>query len=754
MRKTILSAALALLTFATAQAGEGMWLLNKLKQVNEAQMRALGFKLTAEDIYSLNKSGVKDAVVRLGGGFCSGEIVSAEGLMLTNHHCGYDAVQGLSSVEHDYLTDGFWAMTRDQELPAGFEVSFLQRIDDITERVNGQLTPGMSEADRQAKLEEIAQQIEQEASDEAKSITADFKAMYEGNEFYLFVYKSYPDVRLVGTPPSAIGKFGGDTDNWMWPRHTGDFSMFRVYTGPDGEPAPYAKENIPFKPKWHFPVSLDGVKKGDFAMIMGYPGSTDRFLSSEGVKLALDVEQPSRVKIRRAKLDVYDKHMDADNGVRIKYASKYAQVSNYWKYFIGQQRGLKRLHVYDKKKAQEDELMAWVNADAGRKAKYGQMLTGLNAGYAERAKFEKATTYMTEAAFGSEAVVFGFRLFGLNNQLKTDPKDAAKIAAMVERVKASAADFWKDYDPATDQEVTTAMFELIQKDVPADQQPSVMAEVNKKYKGDVKAWVAAMFKTSILTDRARLEAFLAKPSAKVLEKDMGMRTTISCLELYRGQLASGVEGAEIAIAKGYREMVAAMREKDPNRMWYPNANSTMRLTYGIVSDYTPADAVHYDLTTKAEGILQKEDNTNDEFIVPKRQHDLIKARDFGRYADAKGDLIVNFLSENDITGGNSGSPVINGNAELIGIAFDGNWEAMSGDIAYEPELQRTISVDIRYVLWVIDKYAGAGHLVNEMTLVTTPKEAAVAPVAPETPAAPAAPAAPKTNIAKNAAKKG
>lgn len=730
MKKILVLAGVALLSLSTARAGEGMWLLNKLKQVNEAQMRELGFKLTAEDIYDLNRSGIKDAVARLGGGFCSGEIVSADGLMLTNHHCGFEAIQSISSVEHDYLTDGFWAMTRDKEAPAGFEVSFLQRIDDVTAQVLAELKDGMSEEERQQKIEEIGARIEQEAVKDGAHVLADFKTMYEGNEFYLFVYKSYPDVRLVGAPPSAIGKFGGDTDNWMWPRHTGDFSMFRIYMGPDGEPAEYSKDNVPFKPKWHFPVSLDGVKKGDFSMIMGYPGSTDRFLSSEGVKLALDVEQPSRVKVRGKKLDVMKEHMDASDAVRIKYASKYAQVSNYWKYFIGQQRGLKRLHVYDKKKEQENALNTWVNADAGRKAKYGSFLTDLSQGYAERGQFEKASTYMQEAAFGSEAVVFGFRLFALKNQLDTDPKDAAKIAAMVERVKTNADAFWKDYDPATDQEVTAAMFEMIHTDVERSQQPDIMTEIEKKYKGDFKAWAAAMFKTSILTDRKKLDAFLAKPTAKVLDKDMGMRTMMSCIGVYRGALGPAIQGAQVKVDKGYRLMVAAMREQQPDKMWYPNANSTMRLTYGQVNDYKPADAVHYDLYTTSQGILEKEDNTNEEFIVPKREHELLTGKDFGRYANAKGELQTCFISENDITGGNSGSPVINGNGELIGIAFDGNWEAMSGDIAYEPELQRTISVDIRYVLWVIDKYAGAKHLVDEMTLVSHPKEEAVAPSTP------------------------
>ncbi|MGV9014065.1 MAG: S46 family peptidase [Flavobacteriales bacterium] len=716
-KKYVALLAVAVFTIPASWAGEGMWLLNKLKQVNESEMREMGFKLTAEDIYSLNHASMKDAVARLGGGFCTGEVVSADGLMLTNHHCGYDAIQNISSVEHDYLTDGFWAMTRDQESPASFEVSFLQYITDVTDTVRSALPEGISEEARDSILGVIGAELERKATEGQPHILADFKVMFEGNEFYLFVYKSYPDVRLVGAPPNAIGKFGGDTDNWQWPRHTGDFSMFRIYTGPDGEPAAYAQENIPFKPKWHFPVSLDGVKKGDFTMIMGFPGSTDRFLNSDGVKLALDVEQPSRVKIRGAKLEAMKEHMDADDTTRIKYASKYAQIANYWKYFIGQQKGLKAQHVFEKKKAQEEALMAWVNADVTRKAKYGEMQADLSDGYAERAKYEKASTYMQEGAFGSEAVIFGFRMYGLMMQLENDPKNTEKIKAMTDRVKASAREFWKDYDPATDQDVTAAMFSLIKKDLEPSQQPDIIATVDKKYKGDYNAWAAAMFKTSVLTDSTRLMAFLNNPKLKTLKKDMGMQTMSSCLNFYRGVLGPGVQEAQVKIDKGYRLMVEAMRAKDPQKMWYPNANSTERLTYGIANDYSPADAVHYDLATTQLGILQKEDNTNDEFVVPQREHDLLVEKDFGRYANADGSLPICFLSENDITGGNSGSPVINGNGELIGIAFDGNWEAMSGDISYEPELQRTISVDIRYVLWVIDKYAGATHLVDEMTLV-------------------------------------
>ena len=746
MKKIFTLLLVSFLAVGSAMAGEGMWLLNKLKQVNEARMRELGFKLSAEDIYSLNKASMKDAVARLGGGFCSGEVVSADGLLLTNHHCGFDAIQGLSTLEDDILTNGFWALKRDQERPAGFSVSFLQYITDVSDTVRSLLNGAMSESQRDSVIQVVGQALEGQATEGKPHIEADFKSMFEGNEFYLFVYKTYPDVRLVGTPPNAIGKFGGDTDNWQWPRHTGDFSMFRIYTGPDGEPAAYDAANIPFKPQYHFPISLDGVKKGDFSMIMGFPGSTDRFLNSDGVKLALDVEQPARVKVRGEKLEILKKHMNANDAVRLKYASKYAQIANYWKYFIGQQKGLKRQHVFDKKKAQEDVLMAWVDADATRKANYAELANDLSSGYAERGKYEKASTYMQEAAFGSEAVVFGFRLYGLMMQLEKDPKDAARIGMMTGRIKEMARNFWKDYDPATDEEVTAAMFKLIHDDVDPAQQPDIMASVAKKYKGDFSKWAAAMFKTSIITDSTRLMAFLAKPSLKVLEKDMAMATTLSCLNEYRGVLATGIDASQVKIDRGYRLMVAAMREKDPGKLWYPNANSTERLTYGQVNPYSPADAVFYDYFTTHEGILQKEDPTSDEFNVPKREKELFLAKDFGRYANADGNLPICFISENDITGGNSGSPVINGNGELIGIAFDGNWEAMSGDISYEPELQRTISVDIRYVLWIIDKFAGARHLVDEMTLVQTPKVVPAIPV--EATPAPPAPAPVKQPVKK------
>jgi len=730
IRKNFLLLAGAFLIVMSASAHEGMWLLNKIKQVNEAEMRELGFKLTAEDIYNINNSSMKDAVVRLGRGFCTAEVVSSEGLLFTNHHCAFSAIQTHSSVDHDYLTDGFWAMSKDQELPAeGVTASMLVRIDDISDKVNAELNNEMSEAERAAKIDELSEKFIAEAvgDDEYEAL---FKTMFEGNQFFIFLYKTYFDVRLVGAPPSSIGKFGGDTDNWMWPRHTGDFSVLRIYADSDNNPAPYSEDNVPFKPGWHFNVSTSGVKQGDFAMVMGFPGSTDRYLSSYGVKLALDIEQPSRVKIRGKKLEIMKEDMNSSDEIRIKYATKYAQISNYWKYFIGQQKGLKRLKVYDKKKQIEDDVMAWVEKDETRKAEYGQTIQLLEDGYASLAQVELSQTYLQEAAFGSEMTVFGFRLIRLERLLNSDDPTDSAITEMANSVSAAADGHFKNYNAPTDQKVTAAMFEMLHNDVARDQQPDIMGFIEKKYKSNFDAWASDVFEKSILTDRARLDAFLAKPKKKTLEKDLGMMVTNSCLKAYRGESSAQAQEAGVVIEHGYRLLVKAMMEKDPNKVFYPNANSSIRMSYGQVGDYVPADAMQYDFYTTHHGIIQKEDPTNDEFIVPEKLMDLLEAKDFGRYGE-DGELHICFISNNDITGGNSGSPVINGNGELIGIAFDGNWEAMSGDIAFEPELQRTISVDIRYVLFVIDKYAGASHLIEEMTLVTTPVEVSEKVAEPE-----------------------
>ncbi len=639
MKKSFLIAGLLLLS-TIMHAQEGMWMLNTLKQVNEADMQRLGFQLTAEDVYNVNGSSMKDAVARLGGGFCSGEIVSSEGLMLTNHHCGFEAIQSASSVEHDYLTDGFWAMTREQEQPAGFYVSFLDHIDNVTDKVNAELNASMTEAERMGKIEEMGGMLEKEAVGEKAHMSADFKTMYEGNEFYIFVYKDFPDVRMVGAPPSAIGKFGGDTDNWMWPRHTGDFSMFRVYTGPDGEPAEFAKENIPYKPKYWFPVSLDGVQQGDFSMVMGCPGSTDRFLSSEGVKLALDVEQPNRVKIRGKKLELMKQDMDASDAVRIQYAAKYAQVSNYWKYFIGQQRGLKRLRVFDKKKAQEADLMSWINADAGRKANYGEFLSLLEKGYAGRTKVEKASTYMQEAAFGSEVIVFGFRLRGLRAQLEEGPEGCSEDRRHGGRREGQRRWFLEGLQPGHGPEDHRRHVQ----DDPRRCGPRHAAGRDERGGEEVQGRLQRLGRRHVQDQHPHGPRTSRRlPGQAHAEGDgqghghAGHRS--SCINFYRGVLGPAGDASQPDIDKGYRLMVAAMREREPNKMWYPNANSTIRASYGQVGDYKPGDAMHYDFVTTADGILEKEDNTNEEFVVPKRQHELLVARDYGRYADEKGELV-------------------------------------------------------------------------------------------------------------------
>ncbi|MEM7162976.1 MAG: S46 family peptidase [Bacteroidota bacterium] len=694
-------------------ANEGMWMLQTLKKLNEAQMQKLGFKLTAEDIYSINQSSIKDAIVRLNGGMCTSEIISDQALVLTNHHCAYGAIQTLSSEENNYLRDGFWAMAQSEELPIpDMYVSFLQRIEDVTERVLENVNDDMSEEDRSAAMAAAFKEIEAEASEGGKYETQ-VKTFFEGNEFYLMVYENYEDVRLVGAPDESIGKFGGDTDNWMWPRHTGDFSLLRIYTAPDGSPAPYSADNVPMKPKHHLPVATDGVKEGDFTMIMGFPGSTDRYLSSYGVQQALDIEQPARVELRGEKLRLMKEEMDKSDKVDLQYASKYASISNYWKYFIGQQAGLKKLKVYDKKKAIENDFSNWVNADASRQKKYGETLTLLEEGYKELSQFKLPETYFTEAAVGSEAMLFAFRANRMMGAAIEEPS-GEKWEATKAGVMAFAADHWKDYDIKTDKKVTARMMEMYNNDISSEFHPEAFA----KAKGDWKKWVDKNYAKSIFTSEAKFNAFMKAPSKKVLDKDPLASMFTEFLGIYRGKIGGGAGAAYSKIDKGYRLLVAGLREMNPEKMYYPNANSTMRLTYGQVKEYIPADGKLFQNVTTTDGIVQKEDPNDPEFIVPSKLIDLIEKKDFGRWADENGEMIVCFISNNDITGGNSGSPVINGYGEIIGLAFDGNWEAMSGDIAFEPELQRTISVDIRYVMFVIDKYAGAKNLIEEMTFAS------------------------------------
>ena len=707
-----------------AKADEGMWLLSMLQKMNLNQK---GLVLSSNDIYSINHSSLKDAIVGLGREnnpfrfFCTGEIISDQGLILTNHHCGYGSIQSHSSSEHAYLTDGFWAMNKNEELTnKGMVMSIMVKMEDVSKIILPNLNADMTEEARSAKIKELSDVLIKDAIKDTH-YGANVKSMYNGNRFYLFVYETFKDIRLVGAPPSAIGKFGGDTDNWMWPRHTGDFSMFRIYSAPDGKPAIYSEKNIPYIPKHHLPVSLKGGEINDFAMVMGFPGSTDRYLTSYGVQDKLNVEYPARIMLRGKKLNIMKEEMNKSKKVEIQYASKYARVSNYWKYFIGQSRGLKKLSVYDKKKKYEEELQTWINADNLREEKYGNALTIIEEAYTEKSKLNLSLQYFFEGLRGVEITSFPRQANSLYHLLKHDKDNEEKIAKAIVQLRNASDAHFKDYDIATDKKMLIAMFAMFVDNVKPEYFPDIITKINKRCKRNPTAdgfdkYANKLFKKSIFASREKFEKFLNKPCIHKLKKDPAFKLFLSINEK-TNELRRAISPSLIKLEKGHRLFMAAMLEKEQDKTFYPNANSTPRLTYGTIGNYSPANAVVYSHFTTIDGIMEKEDPGNADFTVPKKLKELYNKKDYGQYADKDGSLHVCYTTNNDITGGNSGSPVLNGNGELTGLAFDGNWEAMSGDIAFEPELQKCINVDIRYVLFIIDKYAGATNLINEMTLV-------------------------------------
>ena len=692
----------------TLHAGEGMWIPLLMKKLNYKDMKKAGLKLSAKDLYDVNHGSLKDAIVSFGG-FCTGEVISSEGLLLTNHHCGYDAIQKHSTVENNYLADGFWAMTRAEELPnPGLFVNFLVRIEDVTKDMNKVLKDNMSEAERADAVAEKAQELIAKAT-AGTEYDADVESFYHGNEFYLFVYHKFNDVRLVGAPPSSVGKYGGDTDNWMWPRHTGDFSMFRVYMGKDGKGADYSADNVPLTPKHHLPISMKGVNDGDFAMVWGYPGSTDRYLSSWGVQQAVDIYNPTVVEIRDVKLEVLRGYMQADPALNILLASSYAQTANYWKYFIGQTEQLVNNHVYEKKANLEAQFAAWVAADPKRQAKYGETLTLMQKFYAATDPTVKNQVYLMEAVIrGPSPVLFAYR----TGRLLEKAEDTRAWENLRGRVAELGEAYFEEFVAEVDRDLIGQLWTLYLKEVPVEQIPDFIKNAFVEY-GDMETYAEYCYSNSIFFNEDRFFQFMAEPDTSLLMSDPMYKAAMGFREAYFG--GQDPELAEME-GKAYRLWTAGVREMLPNEDWSPDANSTMRMTFGKVGSYEPKDGVIYNYYTTLDGVMQKEDASNPEFEVPQRLKDLYNAKDYGQYADANGKLPVGLITDNDITGGNSGSPLINGKGELIGVAFDGNWEAMSGDIFFEDELQRTISVDIRYVLFIVDKYAGARHLVDEMTL--------------------------------------
>lgn len=716
MKKTLIILIFSLvLTQTKTKCDEGMWLPLLIEQFNMETMKEMGLQLTAEEIYSINNSSIKDAVVSFNG-YCTGEIISDKGLLLTNHHCGYDAIQNLSSVDNDYLGNGFWAKSNKEEIPnEDLFVDFLIKMEDVSQKILDSISYSTPEDVREKLIGERITKMKEEATND-NHYWAEIKPFFGGGEYYLFLYERYNDVRLVGTPPESIGKFGGDTDNWMWPRHTGDFALFRVYTSPDGKPAEYSVDNVPLKPKHHLPISLDGVKEGDFTMVMGYPGGTDRYLSSFGVKSAISLYNPNVVKVREEKLNILNKHMASDRAIDIMYASKKARVSNYWKYYIGQTKGLKRLRVFEKKQDLEKKFNDFVNLSEENELIYGSILGNMKLAQKELDKTTLPRIYLNEAAWGgANFIKLARRSERLIKALDSGVDSLIDVGVL--NFKKEVENSFKEYSKKVDLEIFVKMMEMYVQNVPAEQLPDIINKMQKKYKGDFEKWGKVMYSKSIFVDKDKMLSFLEKPSKKIIIKDPCYIVQKSILDNYFTNIVPQRTVPQKSIQIAERLFIDGLKKMMPNKVFYPNANFTMRLSYGSVGEYQPRNAVLYDYVTTLDGVMEKMDNDNPEFVVPQKIVELYNAQDYGPYANENGELNICFISNNDITGGNSGSPVINKHGHLIGCAFDGNWEAMSGDIAFEHELQRTISVDARYIVFVIDKFAGASNIIDELTLI-------------------------------------
>ncbi len=690
-----------------AKADEGMWLPFMLGR-NYEDMKKHGLKLTPEQLYSINKSSLKDAVISFGG-FCTGEIISKKGMVLTNHHCGYDAIADASTPEKNYLDNGFWAKSLAEEIPVpGLTATFIIRMEDVTKTITKELTESMTPEQRAAKIAELSKILEKQAV-EGTHYEAFVRDFFDGNEFYLFVKETFKDVRLIGTPPQSAGKYGGDTDNWMWPRHTADFSMFRIYAGADNKPSAYSASNVPLTPRHSLPISIKGVKKDDYAMVMGFPGRTNRFLTSYGVEQAISIEQPKIVDVRAKKLEIMKKYMDKDVAVRLKYSSKYAQVANYWKYFIGQSTQLKNNNVADKKRKIEADFLKY---SAG-KPQYNDVLKDIEASFKALNDIIYLRVYQSEFI---RQVDINSMVYTLKAAADQEAKGNAERAKQI-RVAAfeQGAVFFADRNMQIELETLSEVLKMYLKDIPMNQRVGIAKMLNEQ---SVEAYINRVKAYSIFTSKARFDAFAANYSEKELKSDPLYILIKDLDDAYvKASTEASIKTANEKLQRANRLFVQGTRDMQPIKKFYPNANSTMRLTYGNVLPYTTNEGKAYNFTSNMDELIAKEDPTNPEFVVDARIKELWSKKDYGRYADEKGQLVVNFLSNNDITGGNSGSPVINGKGELIGTAFDGNWEAMSGDIYFEPNIQRTISLDVRYTLWLIDKCYGATNLINEMDIV-------------------------------------
>ena len=719
--KRVLSSLTIILIFSSRLfAGEGMWLPILLKEYNEKDMQAQGLKLSAEDIYSINHSSIKDAVVSLGG-FCTAEIVSDQGLLFTNHHCGFESIAAHSTKEHDYLKNGFWAKSHEEELSnEGLYVSILVYMKDVTKIIMDSANKVKNEDVRQLVIRKLRDSIEK-----AEPNTNDYKiqvrSFFKGNEYYLLAYQVFKDVRLVGAPPQSIGKFGGDQDNWMWPRHTGDFSILRIYTGPDGKPAAYSKDNIPYKPKHFLPISLKGFKKDDYTMILGFPGSTDRYLTSAEFEADCNIKNPAAIEAMGTELNIMKQDMDADRAIALTMASTYASTSNTYKYYLGQERQLKQMSYINAQKEKEAKFTAWVNENEERKAKYGKIFDNIKAADEKLASIEPAFSYIANGFFGASVAQYGFGSYSLHRSIEDKIPPPRKIIDSLASLTSKAAEeyFAKNTGP-TDKKVLAGELYLIYTRIPKEKQPEYLVKMIAKYKVSdpkiaVDLYVDDLYRNSSLLSKEKAIPFFKKVTAKKLEKDPFFALMSAIVNYYFADLSPTYSDVNSKLAENHRIYIQGLREWQKDRKFYPDANSTLRVTYGKVEPYIPRDAVSYKYYTTYEGLLEKYNPSDPEFDMPARQLELFKNKKFGRYAE-NDTLRINFLTTTDITGGNSGSPVMDGNGRLIGLAFDGDWESMIGDLVIDPKVNRTIAVDIRYVLWIIDIYAQADNIIKELKI--------------------------------------
>lgn len=717
MRKSILLLILPILLVGkSALAIEGQWIPMLLSKLNASEMQAMGMKISVEEIYNLNKASLKDAIVQFGGG-CTGEFVSDKGLLFTNHHCGYGAIQNHSSLEHDYLTNGFWAQNYEQELPnADLSVKLLINMADVTDIILKGVETSMNTAERSNLIAENSKKLIKEYN-ENKFLEVIVKPFYYGNQYILIISKVFRDVRLVGTPPSNIGKFGGDTDNWMWPRHTGDFSVFRVYANSDNEPADYSKNNIPYQPKKSLQISLKGYKKGDFTMVFGYPGRTEEYLPSVAIEMITQKVNPFAIDLRTKRLSAMQKAMDKDQKVRIQYSAKYAGIANGWKKWQGENKGIKRLDAIEKKRSFETEFIVWANQNA---PEYRNLLEQYNAVYSEYSNWQMAFRYFVEAGVSIELVPQMRLYIALIDELQKPVVDTTKVGQIKNQILLSNVDFYKDYSINLDKELfiicMKAYQEMPLKNMP---QPTIFATISKNYNNSVEQYANFVYSKSVFVDQEKLNTILDfdKKDIKKIKTDPYFILAQSILNNYFDSIVAKQQSFTIVLDSLQRVYMKAQMSMHQNYRMYPDANSTLRVSYGLIDDYKPRDGVEYNYFTRLDGIFEKENPLIYDYVVEPKLKSLHAIKNYGQYADIDGSMHTCFIASNHTTGGNSGSPVLNADGQLIGINFDRNWEGTMSDLMYDPNQCRNISLDIRYCLFIIDKFAEAHNLITEMNIV-------------------------------------